>query len=407
MKILADISEDNMIPNILQNVLTAVRDGCSQLKRLEVSSQSQLEIFDLSSLDPVLLSQALIRLEACCFNDFGPLSAAQLVAVFTAIEQTNNLKLKSLILSNLDQNYSKVPTGILAAAVVKLKDTNILDIYQDGNLSPDLVTSLINEMAGSSIVNLRRLNLSLRKCSGVPPELFGIALVRIEMLVLTLTAGVVTEDQVLSLFIKISQSEQLRLRQLNLFMVEISHISPDIISEATIKLETFIAPLCDPTSEQVSAIFNKLTTSEYHKLTTLNLDHNDLSSIPTETLVGGISGLEKVDLSNSNLTAEQLAAIFAKLSTFEKHKLRNFLLGKNDLSSISTENLVTGISGLEGANLSQTSLTTEQLTGIYRMVAERKCSRLRWINLGGNDISSISTDIRETAKLNESVNIID
>ena len=90
--ILADICEDNININILENILTVVRDGGSHLKKLYVTCL-RLDV-DLSSLDPALLSQALIRLEECWLNNFGPLSSEQLVAVFTAIEQTNDLRLK-------------------------------------------------------------------------------------------------------------------------------------------------------------------------------------------------------------------------------------------------------------------------------------------------------------------------
>ena len=50
--------------------------------------------------------------------------------------------------------------------------------------------------------------------------------------------------------------------------------------------------------------------------------------------------------------------------------------------------------------------TTEQLTGIYRMVADRRCSRLRRIDLYGNDHSSVSQDIQDRARLNESTEMI-
>ena len=57
-------------------------------------------------------------------------------------------------------------------------------------------------------------------------------------------------------------------------------------------------------------------------------------------------------------------------------------------------------------NLDDTEMTEEQLTEIYRMVADRRCSRLREIRLVENDIDSISQDLRERAKFNQSVQII-
>lgn len=66
-----------------------------------------------------------------------------------------------------------------------------------------------------------------------------------------------------------------------------------------------------------------------------------------------------------------------------------------------------GISGLEEVDLAWTRLTTEQLNEIYRMVADRKFSRLRWINLLGSNHDSISPGLRERAELNRFVEIID
>ena len=88
--------------------------------------------------------------------------------------------------------------------------------------------------------------------------------------------------------------------------------------------------------------------------------------------------------------------------------MKTLILNKNNLSSVPTQMLVAVISGLEEVYLTETELTTEQLTGIYRMVADRRCPRLREINLGGNNrSSSISQDLQDRAGLNESVFIHD
>ena len=61
------------------------------------------------------------------------------------------------------------------------------------------------------------------------------------------------------------------------------------------------------------------------------------------------------------------------------------------------------IYGLELVHLLGTQLTTEQLTGIYRMVADRRCPRMIEIDLGENDLSSVPQDLQDNAKLNQSV----
>ena len=54
----------------------------------------------------------------------GELGENELVTLFKAIDETNNLKLKALNLPNED--FSEVPPEVLAAALVKLEETDIL-----------------------------------------------------------------------------------------------------------------------------------------------------------------------------------------------------------------------------------------------------------------------------------------
>merc|ERR1712062_922135 len=96
------------------------------------------------------------------------------------------------------------------------------------------------------------------------------------------------------------------------------------------------AVYCGLTTEQLTGIFTRLSTLKDHKLRNLNLGHNDLSSVPTETLVAGISGLEEVNLPNTKLTTQQFTGIFTRLSTLEDHKMRKLYLLFNDLSSVPT-----------------------------------------------------------------------
>ena len=107
-------------------------------------------------------------------------------------------------------------------------------------------------------------------------------------------------------------------------------------------------------------------------------------------------GLEKLDLCDTMLTRDQVSAIFSMLASEESW---------NDLSSVPTKTLVTVISGLEEARLMKTELTRVQLTGIYSMLADKECSRLRLIDLGGNHLSSISPDLHHRASLNQSVKL--
>jgi uncharacterized protein YjbI with pentapeptide repeats len=95
------------------------------------------------------------------------------------------------------------------------------------------------------------------------------------------------------------------------------------------------------------------------------------------------------------------------LADRKAQRLRKIDLSFNDHSSVRSDLEVTAmeVSGLEEVELVETDLTTEQLTGIYTMVADRRCSRLREINLSGIDLSSVSQELRDRAELNQSVKI--
>ena len=103
------------------------------------------------------------------------------------------------------------------------------------------------------------------------------------------------------------------------------------------------------------------------------------------------------------MTSEQLYEIFNRLLDTE---LRFLNLSYCDLSSVPADILVSGISGLEEVCLTFTDLTTQQLLEIFMMVAERRCGRVRKINLLGNfAIYDVSEDLIDSAKLNQSVEI--
>ena len=217
-----------------------------------------------------------------------------------------------------------------------------------------------------------------------------------------------TPDHVTSFFTKIADSSIMNVKSLSLtpYAGEIPHISPELVSCAVTKLEKFDAPISTLTDAQASAVLTKLSVEKDLKLKILDLSDSYLRSVPTQTLVEAISGLEEGDFSGSNLTSEQLTEIFTGLSVVKDHKLRHLNLEFNDLSSVPTETLVAGISSLEVVDLSRTRLTTQQLKAIYRMVADRRCFWLREIHLQKNNLRSVPQYLRDRAKQNQSVQII-
>ena len=125
------------------------------------------------------------------------------------------------------------------------------------------------------------------------------------------------------------------------------------------------------TPVQLTGIFNQLSVTEDHKLRTLKLFGNDLSSVPTKMLAQAMmSGLKLVSLRATNLTPIQLTGIFNQLSVMEHHNLRSLRLPGSDLSLVPTKMLARAMtSGLKEVSLSCTNLTPVQLT--ERFIAQK------------------------------------
>ena len=152
--------------------------------------------------------------------------------------------------------------------------------------------------------------------------------------------------------------------------------------------------------DHVTSLFNMVGDCSVMNMKSLTTATQSLD-FPPELLSSAVTQLESFWYSGG--TSAQFSAVFTRLSVEKDHRLRTLNLAGNDLSSVSTDLLVAGISGLYEVYLSRTYLTTEQLTGIYRMVADRGCPRMREIGLYGNDLDSISQDLLDRAELNQSV----
>lgn len=398
-------SVENSI-EIFEFLFRALMENRLQLKRLFYFAfyEHQPELVDLSLLEADLLSKAIVKLEefhlsaTTCMIFPGELSSVQLNSIFTAIDQTQDLKLKILNICK-DLRFSEVSSDIMASAVVKLEETDILK--QD--LTPTQIDCMFNKIAQSPIVKIRSFEeSSMLQCSSVSPDVFGDALVRIETVVLRGRDDIVSQTKVSSLMRKIAVIEDMALRTLRLLWVNLSHIPPVIVSDAVVKLEE-LSVTRGLTDHLAKAILMKVGTSAGMKLKALTLKNDDLHSVPSETIAKAVSRLEKITLYNCDLSTSQLQSIFCQVAEGKSSKLEDISVSQNNVSQVPTELLLKALSRLVKVDLLNTKLTTAQLTGIYTMIAENKCEKLKCIFLGRNDHSSVPQSICNQARLNLSV----
>jgi len=161
-------------------------------------------------------------------------------SVFTAIQESEDMKLKILILGKIpwEKDYSKVPPKILASALVKLEET---DIWMNRHriLSHNQVGCLFNEMANSEIMNIRKFDPRWFDTSNVSPEVFAEALVRVESV--EFTNNVIPEEKIRAFLSKIASLDSMRLKSIHLNKINFSSVSHASVCEAVVKLEELTA----------------------------------------------------------------------------------------------------------------------------------------------------------------------
>ena len=182
----------------------------------------------LSSINPELFSEAVIRLEVFDGENIH-LSTDHYRAILDKIIETEDLKLKRYDIAR--QSYlSGIPADTVMKAAVKLEETNI---YKDTLIDYDLF--IVKCFAESPIMNLKRLVVEWRWMTDVPPDVLAADMVRFEEV--NMKGGLVTsdlsDDHFFALFNKIANSKDIKLRKLETFD-DLSHISPDILAEAVI-----------------------------------------------------------------------------------------------------------------------------------------------------------------------------
>lgn len=98
---------------LLNQLLRSIVCGeLSQLKKIEV-------MMKLSSVDPELLSLALVRLEGCVLWGFDQPATLQLNAILSRIIETEDSLLSSLYISGL--SWSAVSADLVARAAIRLE----------------------------------------------------------------------------------------------------------------------------------------------------------------------------------------------------------------------------------------------------------------------------------------------
>ena len=177
-----------------------------------------------------------------------------------------------------------------------------------------------------------------------------------------------------------SISPETNLKILDMSDIDLSNISPEILSEAVniieeVNLEMgFQASL---TTNQIKAILSRLAHFPNSKLKKLNLSKNVLYNVPSDLLAFGVNKLEKVELRGIDVFREQMIDIFEIVA--EKTNLKSLDISENNLVNVQPQSLIKSIVTLEEVTMKNVQVSEEQFLLISKVVDNLTYSNSRYI----------------------------
>jgi len=299
-------------------------------------------------------------------------------AIFQASIRLHGLK----IIDGLHSfDLSSVEPGLFARAVTRLEDVNLCDTA----ITDDQKQALFEAM--SQNCKIKKLDLSGNNLSSVEPGLFSRAVTSLVNVNLSYTK--ITNYQKHMFFTAMTQNCQ--LKTLGLSCNNLCSVEPRLFARALTGLVD--VNLCNThiTDEQKQALFTAMSPN--CKLKTLDISENNMSSVESEMFANAVSRLVDVNLCLTNITLDQVQALFIAMS--KNFQLKKLDLCCNNLSSVAPGLFVKAITRLEDVSLHGTNLTDNQYQALFSAISQNV--QMKNLDLYCNNLSSVEPDILATA----------
>ena len=286
----------------MEPIFASMCEGVSSFKKLHISNTN------LSTLGPVLLAGAVGRLEEV-WVDGTTLTSQQATMVMTALCKEDS-RLKILDISKND--LSEVEPNILAHAVNGLEEVDL----NTTKLTVEEVEAIVNCIAQRDS-KLKKLNISnARICMchwgdkkarfTQPPELLASTVNKLEEVEMAFNSF--STKQLEAILSTIGQQKS-NLKKLNISCNNLSSVDPLLLVRAVSRLEEINLDGTELTLMQARGIMLTIGFDKFSTLQKLVLSDNDLSKVKPDLFAKAVNRLEEVDMTNSQLTLEQMEAI--------------------------------------------------------------------------------------------------
>jgi len=221
--------------------------------------------------------------------------------------------------------------------------------------------------------------------SSVEPGLFGRMLSRLVFVDLSKT--IITNAQKEEFFIAMSKNSRLK----EIYFFNLASVEPELFGRVVSRLEGVNLMDSEITKDQVLALFEEM--SQNSQLKKMGMADNILSFVDPELFGRVVSRLEHVDLSMTGLDNDQVQELFRAMSL--DNQLKSLDLTLVDLSSVEPALFGRMVTRLESVILSYTSLTNSHVLALFSAMSQN--CQLKKLTLQTNNLSSVLPAVLATA----------
>lgn len=342
---------------------------------------NNIEFFsvDLSGTSPRLLGKALVTMEVVSLSN-TELRFEHIQSFFEEI-------VKSIYLKELNLDFSElfyVSSELFANSLSRLEKVSlactVMDIEQ--------LELLLENISKQS--KIRELDLLDTDMTGIDAKLTGEAVNKLEKI--NLSGCKLTGEQ---LNFIVEEYDFMTLKDLNLDYVDLCKVDEESLSALAMKLEKISLKKSNLTAHQLNAFLSRLQNiDEDSRLKEVNLHGNNCSEVVSDYFAQSIKRLESIDLSHTNIPVEAIAEILYSLSCDMKNTLKYLSLVGNNLENLNSEIIVAALKKLERMDLSNTNLSPEQATTVLDAVGPP----LMELGLFNIKLDMVNQEIVERAK---------
>ena len=264
-----------------------------------------------------------------------------------------------------------------------------------------LVLESIQQILEHSIQsNLCEIDLQGVNLSTIAPELLSKSLQPLQKVDLTFTK--LTSTQAEHLFSYFENNQPTKMKEMSFKAIKLSTISPAILASTIARMEKVNLSFTELTTDQLTALLDKLVTQNDVNLKDIEFFSVDLSGTPPRLLGKALGNLECVSLSNTELRFEHIQSFFEEI--MGSKNLKDVNLDFSELFYISKDIFAKSLIQLEKVSLACTVMDIEQLEALFELISKE--SKIKELDLLDTDLTGLDAVLMGSAinKL-EKVNI--